>query len=146
MKTILKYSVMAFLCFSAVSLTGCKHEEYDTDQYAGAVALSAVAPNPVMRGGELRILGTNLENVTEVRFAGGVSVTDINVTKSGAHGELRVMVPLEGPVVGKVSIVTKDGTVLDSSRTWSSPNPSNWIPSLRRRSSPATWSPSRVNT
>ena len=114
MKNVLKYAAIAALCLSAVSLTGCKHEEYDTDQYAGAVALSAVAPNPVMRGGELRILGTNLENVTEVRFAGGVSVTDINVIKSGAHGELRVMVPLEGPVVGKVSIVTKDGTVLDS--------------------------------
>jgi len=114
MKNVLKYAAIAALCLSAVSLTGCKHEEYDTDQYAGAVALSAVAPNPVMRGGELRILGTNLENVTEVRFAGGVSVTDINVTKSGAHGELRVMVPLEGPEVGKVSIVTKDGTVLDS--------------------------------
>ena len=114
MKNVLKYAAIAALCLSAVSLTGCKHEEYDTDQYAGAVALSAVAPNPVMRGGELRILGTNLENVSEVRFAGGVTVTDFNVTKSGAHGELRVMVPLEGPVVGKVSIVTKDGTVLDS--------------------------------
>ena len=114
MKKILKYSVMAFLCLSAVSLTGCKHEEYDTDPYAGAVALSAVAPNPVMRGGELRILGTNLENVSEVRFAGGVTVTDFTVTKSGDHGELRVMVPIEGPVVGKVAIVTKDGTVLES--------------------------------
>ncbi len=114
MKKILKYSAIAALCLAAVSLTGCKHEEYDTDQYAGAVALSAVAPNPVMRGGELRILGTNLENVSEIRFAGGITVTDFNVTKSGDHGELRVMVPVEGPEVGKVSIVTKDGTVLDS--------------------------------
>ena len=114
MKKLLKYAFMAALCLSAVSLTGCKHEEYDTDQYAGAVALSAVAPNPVMRGGELRILGTNLENVSEVRFAGGVTVNNFTVTKSGDHGELRVMVPLEGPVVGKVSIVTKDGTVLES--------------------------------
>ena len=114
MKNVLKYAAIAALCLSAVSLTGCKHEEYDTDQYAGAVALSAVAPNPVMRGGELRILGTNLENVTEVRFAGGITVTDFTVTKSGDHGELRVMVPLEGPEVGKVSIVTKDGTVLES--------------------------------
>ena len=114
MKNVLKYAAIAALCLSAVSLTGCKHEEYDTDQYAGAVALSAVAPNPVMRGGELRILGTNLENVSEVRFAGGVTVTDFTVTKSGDHGEMRVMVPLEGPVVGKVAIVTKDGTVLES--------------------------------
>nr|ADB80098.1 putative polygalacturonase [uncultured microorganism] len=114
MKNVLKYAAIAALCLSAVSLTGCKHEEYDTDQYAGAVALSAVAPNPVMRGGELRILGTNLENVSEVRFAGGITVTDFTVTKSGDHGELRVMVPVEGPEVGKVSIVTKDGTVLES--------------------------------
>lgn len=114
MKKILKYSAIAALCLAAVSLTGCKHEEYDTDQYAGAVALSAVAPNPVMRGGELRILGTNLENVSEIRFAGGITVTDFTVTKSGDHGELRVMVPVEGPEVGKVSIVTKDGTVLES--------------------------------
>jgi hypothetical protein len=114
MKNVLKYAAIAALCLSAVSLTGCKHEEYDTDQYAGAVALSAVAPNPVMRGGELRILGTNLENVSEVRFAGGVTVTDFTVTKSGDHGEMRVMVPLEGPIVGKVAIVTKDGTVLES--------------------------------
>ena len=114
MKNVLKYAAIAALCLSAVSLTGCKHEEYDTDQYPGAVALSAVAPNPVMRGGELRILGTNLENVSEVRFAGGVTVTDFTVTKSGDHGEMRVMVPLEGPIVGKVAIVTKDGTVLES--------------------------------
>ena len=114
MKNVLKYAAIAARCLSAVSLTGCKHEEYDTDQYAGAVALSAVAPNPVMRGGELRILGTNLENVSEVRFAGGVTVTDFTVTKSGDHGEMRVMVPLEGPIVGKVAIVTKDGTVLES--------------------------------
>ena len=114
MKNILKYSVLAALCLATVSLTGCKREELDTDQYAGSVALSAVAPNPVMRGGELRILGANLENVTEVRFAGGISVTDFTVTTPGPHGELRVLVPLEGPEVGPVSIVAKDGTVLNS--------------------------------
>ena len=114
MKNILKYSILAALGLAAVSLTSCKHEELDTDQYAGSVALSAVAPNPVMRGGELRILGANLENVTEVRFAGGISVTDFTVTTPGPHGELRVFVPLEGPEVGPVSIVSKDGTVLSS--------------------------------
>ena len=41
MKNVLKYAAIAALCLSAVSLTGCKHEEYDTDQYAGAVVSSA---------------------------------------------------------------------------------------------------------
>lgn len=113
MKKILKYSAIAALFLVTACLTGCR-KEYDTDPYSGSVALSAIAPNPVMRGGVLRILGTNLEKVSEVRFAGDVVVKDFEVTKSGDHGELRVVVPLEGPQVGKVSIVTKDGTILSS--------------------------------
>ena len=113
MKNILKYSAIAALFLLTACLTGCR-KEYDTDPYSGNVALSAIAPNPVMRGGVLRILGTNLEKVSEVRFAGDVSVKDFEVTKSGDHGELRVVVPVEGPQVGKVSIVTADGTILST--------------------------------
>ena len=114
MKKILKYSIVSLLALCTLATTGCKQEVLDTDQYAGGVALSAIAPNPVMRGGVLRIIGANLENVSEVRFAGGVSVTDFTVTTPGSHGELRVNIPLEGPEVGTVSIVTKDGKVLTS--------------------------------
>lgn len=113
MKKILKYFTLVSL--SVLALSACNREEaYDTDQYGTGVAFSAMAPNPVMRGGELRILGNNLDQVASVKFAGDISVTDITVVKAGAHGEIRVLVPMEGPEVGKVSIVTKDGKTYSS--------------------------------
>ena len=107
MKKILKFFALVSLCGAA--LVACKQEEFDTDQYGKGVSFTAMAPNPVMRGGELRILGNNLEDVVSVNFAGEVSVTDITVEKAGAKGEIRVIVPMEGPEPGKVTIVTKDG-------------------------------------
>ena len=106
MKKILKYSLLAVLTLAA--LAGCKKSELDTDQFNG-FSLAAVAPNPVMRGGELRLVGGGLENATAVQFAGNITVTDIQVVKSGAQSEIRVLVPLEGPEVGKVTVVSSDG-------------------------------------
>ena len=112
MKKILKFFALVSLC--ATALVACKQEEFDTDQYGQGVSFSAMAPNPIMRGAELRILGNYLENVVSVNFAGDVSVTDITVEKAGARGEIRVVVPLEGPEPGKVTIVTKDGVTCTS--------------------------------
>ncbi|MBR3990362.1 MAG: hypothetical protein IKI85_07440 [Bacteroidales bacterium] len=108
MKKILKYTFLAAL---ALSVCACAKKELDTNPFGEGVRLAAMAPNPVMRGGELRILGSNLDQVSEVRFTGEVSVTDFEVVTSGVTGELRVIVPLEGPLVGPVSLVGKDGTV-----------------------------------
>lgn len=105
MKKILKYSLLAVLGLTA--LMGC-NKALETDQFNG-FSLAAVAPNPVMRGAVLRIVGNGLENVSEVQFAGNVSVTDIEVVAKGERSEIRVTVPLEGPVVGPVTVVTKDG-------------------------------------
>ena len=105
MKKILKYSLLAVLAFSA--LTGCK-KALETDQFKG-FSLAAIAPNPVMRGAQLRIVGNGLENVSEVQFAGNVSVTDIEVVAKGERSEIRVTVPMDGPIVGPVTVVTKDG-------------------------------------
>lgn len=105
MKKILKYSLLAVLALSA--LTGCK-KALETDQFKG-FSLAAIAPNPVMRGAQLRIVGNGLENVSEVQFAGNVSVTDIEVVTKGERSEIRVTVPMEGPIVGPVTVVTKDG-------------------------------------
>lgn len=108
MKKILIYSLLAVLTLAA--LAGCKKSELDTDQFNG-FSLAAVAPNPVMRGGELRLVGGGLENATAVQFAGNITVTDIQVVKSGAQSEIRVLVPMEGPEVGKVTVVSSDGAV-----------------------------------
>ncbi len=111
MKKILKYTLFAAL---ALVVAGCAKKELDTNPYGEGVRFAAMAPNPVMRGGELRILGSNLDQVSEIRFAGDVSVTDFQVVTTGVTGELHVIVPLEGPLVGPVTLVGKDGTVRKS--------------------------------
>ena len=63
MKNRLKYSVLAALCVALSLLAGCS-SPLDTDQFVDkGISLAAIAPNPVMRGGELHIVGSNLENV-----------------------------------------------------------------------------------
>ena len=67
MKKTLKYSVLAALCVVMSLMSGCV-SSLDTDQFVDkGITLAAIAPNPVMRGGELHIVGSNLENVKEVR-------------------------------------------------------------------------------
>ena len=89
MKKILKYTLFAAL---ALVVAGCAKKELDTNPYGEGVRFAAMAPNPVMRGGELRILGSNLDQVSEIRFAGDVSVTDFQVVTTGVTGELHVIV------------------------------------------------------
>ncbi len=116
MKNIfIRYSALAALLVSFAAFTGCKEEALDTDQYGdGGVRFTAFAPNPAMRGGELRILGSNLQDVKEIRLQGGVSVTDYTVVKSGTQAEIRFTVPLEGPQPGKISVVDRDGVEYSS--------------------------------
>ena len=109
MKNIFKYSFLAALLIAMTGLTACQNEELDTDQYAGKIALAAISPNPVMRGGELRIIGANLEKVSEVKFAGGASVSSIQTVTSGSRSEIRLIVPMDAQV-GPVTVVSGDGT------------------------------------
>ncbi|MBR1538343.1 MAG: hypothetical protein IJ636_02430, partial [Bacteroidales bacterium] len=89
MKKILKYSALAALCAMMSILSGCQPEGLDTAQFSDKnTALAAIAPNPVMRGGVLRIVGSNLESVSEIRFAGGVTVTSFETVSTGARSEL----------------------------------------------------------
>lgn len=90
-----------------LSLTACSSDELDTNQYKGDVALNVYGPTPVMRGGQLRFLGSNLDQIREVIIPDGISITNINVISSGVPSEIRVTVPKDGPVPGKVILVTK---------------------------------------
>ena len=118
MKNIFRFSALLALC-SLMGLAACSPEELSTDQFQDdAVVLSAVAPNPVVRGAELRIIGSNLDKIVEVRIPGAEPITEIEVVASGRISEIRVITPAAGaedaPVAGKVEIVDNAGNVYAS--------------------------------
>jgi hypothetical protein len=93
-----------------LSLTACSNDDnLDTNQYKGGVSLNVYGPSPVMRGGQLRFLGSNLDQVSEVIIPDGISVTNIQVVQAGVPSEIRVTVPKDGPVPGLVTLVTNTG-------------------------------------
>lgn len=118
MKNIFKFSTL-LACLAMLGLASCTQEELSTDQYSDeTVAFSAFGPNPVVRGDTLTILGSYLEKVKEVHLPGVDPVTEFAEVVAGPKGQLKVVVPIEGPedapVTGIISIVDKNGTVLSS--------------------------------
>ncbi|MDE5890375.1 MAG: hypothetical protein K2H10_05090, partial [Bacteroidales bacterium] len=108
MKKIFNILALASMCLTLLS--GCKDELVSTDQYAKeGVSLNVYGPQPVMRGGELRFLGSNLDQVAEVIIPGVSPITDINVVQAGVPSEIRVIVPKDGPEPGLVTLKTADG-------------------------------------
>lgn len=104
------FNIISLLAVSAAILSGCKNEELDTNQYAdGGVALNVYGPQPVMRGGELRFLGSNLDRVVEVIIPGVAPISEINVVKAGVPSEIRIIVPKDGPEPGFLTLKTADG-------------------------------------
>lgn len=104
------FNIFSLIAVSAALLCGCKGELVDTNQYAEAgVALNVYGPQPVMRGGELRFLGSNLDKITEVIIPGVSPITEINVVKAGVPSEIRIIVPKDGPEPGVVTLVAADG-------------------------------------
>jgi hypothetical protein len=60
-----------------------------------------------MRGGQLRFLGSNLDQVAQVQIPGVPAITAIEVIQAGVPSEIRVTVPHDGPIPGKIVLVTK---------------------------------------
>ena len=85
MKRIINIS--ALLAAGIMLLAGCQKEEFSTDQYADdRVSLNVYGPQPVMRGGILRFLGSNLDQVTSIVIPGVDPVTDIEVVQARGSG------------------------------------------------------------
>ncbi|MCM1177157.1 MAG: IPT/TIG domain-containing protein [Clostridium sp.] len=121
MKKIFKATALiaAFLMI----FSSCQ-EELGTDQYSNdTVSLNVYGPQPVMRGGQLRFLGSNLDKIAEVIIPGVSPITDIEVVQAGVPSEIRVMVPKDGPEPGKVTLRTADGKeiVTKTELTYSEP-------------------------
>ena len=66
MKKINSVFTLLVMALIGLSLTGCSKDNLDTNQYVGGVSLNVYGPSPVMRGGQLRFLGSNLDQVREV--------------------------------------------------------------------------------
>ena len=118
MKNIFRISALAVLC-SLIGLVACTREELSTDQFSDdAVVFSAFAPNPVVRGAELRIMGSNLDKIVEVQIPGAEPITEIEVVSSGRVSEIRVVTPAAGAedesVTGPVVIVDNAGNTYKS--------------------------------
>lgn len=110
MKNIIKLSFLAAVMVAALGTVSCSHKEVDTDQLSGPIALAAVSPNPVVRGAELHLYGTNMDKVVEVRIPGVDPITAIAQGQGeGRLSEIIVTVPLEGPEVGKVVVADASG-------------------------------------
>ena len=118
MKNIFRYSILLALC-SFVGLVSCTREEISTDQFSDdAVVFGAFAPNPVVRGAELRIMGSNLDRIVEVQIPGSEPITEIEVVSSGRVSEIRVVTPAAGAedasVTGPVVITDNAGNTYQS--------------------------------
>lgn len=102
------YNIFTLLVVALVglSLTACSEDDLDTNQYQQGVYLNVYGPSPVMRGGMLRFLGSNLNNVVSVTLPGCSPITNIEVIQAGVPSEIRIQVPKDGPEEGLVKLVT----------------------------------------
>ena len=97
---------MALVVFS------CTKKEVSTEQFdTTAVVLKAYGPQPVVRGGILRFVGSNLDKVVTVTIPGVAPITPEVVT-SGAHSEIRITVPKDGPELGYPVLTLADGSTI----------------------------------
>ena len=110
MKKIFQLTSLVVL-LGALALS-CAKTELNTDQYDSAVvALKAYGPQPVVRGGLLRFVGSNLDKVATVTIP-GVEPLAPEVVKSGTHSEIRVAVPKDGPEPGYPVLTLQDGKTI----------------------------------
>ena len=121
MKKISKVLLSAVM--AAAALVSCTPEQLSTDQLSvDEVKFAGFAPNPVARGGALRLYGSNLQKVEQVIIPGVEPITEIEVIAEGKVSEVRVIVPKDGPEVGLIQLVAGDKTFTSTTElTYSEP-------------------------
>lgn len=87
-------------------MTACNNDDVDTNQYGTTTQMNVYGPNPVARGGKLRFLGTNMNEVTKITIPGAGEVTDLDHV---SNEEVDLTVP-QNAEVGYVTLTYKDGT------------------------------------
>lgn len=107
MKKIYSLYTLLVMALVGLSLTACSNDDLDTNQYKGGFSLNAYGPNPVMRGGTLRFVGSNLDQVASIQIPGVAAITNYEIVKSGVPSEIRVVVPKDGPTEGYITLTSK---------------------------------------
>ena len=110
MNKIYKLMSMLVVALMGLTLAACSDDDLSTNQYGKGVQLNVFGPNPVMRGGVLRFIGSNLDQISQVIIPGCDPITNFEVVTSGSPSEIRVTLPKDGPEVGYVKLIAKDGT------------------------------------
>jgi hypothetical protein len=85
-------------------VVGC---ESDDDKQAG-VKLDSFGPTPALRGGELRFIGHNLDQVTTIILPDNV---EVNSFVSKSKDEIVLVIPKETAVEGKIILKTPGGDI-----------------------------------
>jgi hypothetical protein len=107
MKNIKNIFALLVVALIGLSLTACSEDDLSTNQYKDGVSLNAYGPNPVMRGGTLRFVGSNLDQIASIQIPGVAAITNYETIKTGVPSEIRVTVPKDGPTVGYITLTTK---------------------------------------
>jgi hypothetical protein len=106
------FQLTSILAVLSLTVLSCQTEQLSTDQYDSAIVkLQAYGPQPVVRGGQLRFVGSNLDKVTTVTIP-GVDPLVPEVVSSGTHSEIRVTVPKDGPLPGFPVLTLSDGKTI----------------------------------
>lgn len=114
MNKIYRYFTLSMVALLGLSLTGCSEDNLDTNPYnKSGVNLVAFGPSPILRTHEIRITGTNLNNVTSVVFPGEGAVVAKANFNSGDNKDIYLNVPDES-VPGKIRLLVGNDTVATS--------------------------------
>jgi hypothetical protein len=111
------YNILTMLAIvlCGLSLTSCgENDDLNTDQYGNEVALNVFGPCPVLRGGTLHFLGSNLDQISEIDIPGADPITQIEVIKAGRESEITIQVPAEKCAPGIITLKTAKGGTIET--------------------------------
>lgn len=114
MKKYYNIFMMLVIALMGLSLTGCSNDDLNTDQYGNDITLQSFGPCPVLRGGTLHFVGSNLDQISEIDLPGADPITQYEVLKSGRESEITIQVPAEKCTTGTVTLKTVKGGVITS--------------------------------
>ncbi|MBK7872758.1 MAG: IPT/TIG domain-containing protein [Saprospiraceae bacterium] len=99
----IKIPVLISLLVIGFMLNSCDKDDDNTP----SIQLLSFGPSPVLRGGDLRFIGTGLDKVTSIVLANNVEVNTFKTKTS----ELIVITVPEATVDGKVTLKTPQGNI-----------------------------------